>query len=120
MVMAGVTSTWRAEGRLYRRHARTRFRRADHGARRRDHRHFEFDNFLGSPSGHLWISPGGTVEVIESSTRRNLTERTAANQEESTQKIEESLTVFLGLGTIDGEMSSALGLEEATIGRVTD
>jgi hypothetical protein len=53
---------------------------------------FEFDNFLGAPSGHLWISPGGTVEVIESSTRRTLTQRTATQQEDSTQKIEESLT----------------------------
>ena len=53
---------------------------------------FEFDNFLGSPSGHIWISPGGTVEVIESSTRRTLVERTAAQSEDSTSKVEESLT----------------------------
>jgi hypothetical protein len=53
---------------------------------------FEFDNFLGAPSGHLWISPGGTVEVVESSTRRTLVERTAAQSEESTYKVEESLT----------------------------
>jgi hypothetical protein len=40
----------------------------------------------------LWISPGGSVEVVESSTRRNLVEKTAAQSEDSTQKVEESLT----------------------------
>ncbi|MEV4582168.1 hypothetical protein AB0K16_53965 [Nonomuraea jabiensis] len=50
---------------------------------------FEFDTFLGGPVGHLWISPGGMVEVVESSTRRTLVERTA---EETSHKVEESLT----------------------------
>ncbi|WP_336212255.1 hypothetical protein [Nonomuraea sp. LPB2021202275-12-8] len=53
---------------------------------------FEFDTFLGAPAGHLWISPGGTVEVVESSTRRTLVERTAEVAEETSRKIEESLT----------------------------
>lgn len=53
---------------------------------------FEFDNFLGVPSGHIWISPGGTVEVVESSTRRTLTERTAEASQTSAYKVEESLT----------------------------
>lgn len=53
---------------------------------------FEFDNFLGAPAGHLWISPGGTVEVIESSTRRTLTEKTVSQSEDTTTKVEESLT----------------------------
>ncbi|MCP3167305.1 LysM peptidoglycan-binding domain-containing protein [Myxococcus qinghaiensis] len=53
---------------------------------------FEFDTFLGVPTGHLWISPGGTVEVVESSTRRTLVERTAEQSEEATRKSEESLT----------------------------
>lgn len=53
---------------------------------------FEFDNFLGVPSGHLWLSPGGTVEVVESSTRRTVTEKTAQQSESSTYKVEEDLT----------------------------
>lgn len=53
---------------------------------------FEFDTFLGVPSGHIWISPGGTVEVVESSTRRTLTERTAEASEAAGYKVEESLT----------------------------
>lgn len=53
---------------------------------------FEFDTFLGTPSGHVWISPGGTVEVIESSTRRTLIDKTTEQSEDSTRKSEETLT----------------------------
>lgn len=53
---------------------------------------FEFDTFLGAPVGHLWLSPGGTVEVVETSTRRTLVERTAEQSEQTTRKTEESLT----------------------------
>ncbi len=37
---------------------------------------FEFDTFLGTPVGHVWMSPGSSVELIEISTRRTLTEKT--------------------------------------------
>ncbi|MGN9796325.1 hypothetical protein ACTMTU_35305 [Streptomyces sp. OZ13] len=53
---------------------------------------FEFDNFLGTPSGHIWVSPGGTVEVVESSTRRTLVEKVVEQSEEVSRKSEESLT----------------------------
>jgi len=53
---------------------------------------FEFDTFLGTPAGHIWISPGGTVEVVETSTRRTLVERFAEVSEEISRKTEESLT----------------------------
>jgi hypothetical protein len=36
---------------------------------------FEFDTFLGSPVEHIWLSPGGTVELVEASTRKTTTER---------------------------------------------
>jgi hypothetical protein len=36
---------------------------------------FEFDTFLGPPAGHIWISPGGTVELFETTRRRTLTEQ---------------------------------------------
>lgn len=52
---------------------------------------FQFDTFLGVPVGHIWISPGGTVELIETSTRRTLVEKTAAQSEDTTRKAEESL-----------------------------
>ncbi|GFJ83741.1 hypothetical protein [Phytohabitans houttuyneae] len=53
---------------------------------------FEFDTFLGTPAGHIWVSPGGTVEVVETSTRRTLVERVAEVSEEITRRTEETLT----------------------------
>ena len=53
---------------------------------------FEFDSFLGPPSGHVWLSPGGTVELIEVQTRKQIVERTIEQSTEITRKNEESLT----------------------------
>jgi hypothetical protein len=53
---------------------------------------FEFDSFLGVPVEHVWVSPGGTVEVVETTTRRTLTEKVAEQAEETSRKVEESLT----------------------------
>ncbi|GIG63143.1 hypothetical protein Lfu02_75150 [Longispora fulva] len=53
---------------------------------------FEFDTFLGAPAGHLWISPGGTVEVIETTSRRSLVEKSAEQSEQTVRRVEESLT----------------------------
>ncbi|WP_235617682.1 hypothetical protein [Brevibacillus brevis] len=53
---------------------------------------FEFDTFLGAPAGHIWVSPGGTVEVIETSTRRTLVEKVAEQTEEISRKTEDTLT----------------------------
>ena len=49
---------------------------------------FEFDNFLGPPVGHVWISPGSTVELIEVSTRRTVTERYLELFRETTMRSE--------------------------------
>jgi hypothetical protein len=53
---------------------------------------FEFDTFLGVPAGHVWISPGGSVEVIEVSTRRTLVDKTVEQSEETSRKVEETIT----------------------------
>jgi hypothetical protein len=53
---------------------------------------FEFDTFLGPPVGHVWLSPGASVELIETSTRRTLTERTVETLLESVSKSESSAT----------------------------
>ena len=53
---------------------------------------FELDTFLGTPTGHVWLSPGSTVELIEVSTRRVLVEKTIEEAVETTQKIERSVT----------------------------
>lgn len=53
---------------------------------------FEFDSFLGPAVGHVWLSPGGTVELIEVNTRKTSIERTAETSLETSQKSELSTT----------------------------
>jgi hypothetical protein len=53
---------------------------------------FEFDTFLGTPTGHVWLSPGSTVELLEVSTRRTLTEKSFEQFTESVVKTEKSTT----------------------------
>lgn len=53
---------------------------------------FELDTFLGTPVGHVWLSPGSTVELIESSTRRKLIEQTVEYEIETILKNESSVT----------------------------
>jgi len=54
---------------------------------------YEFATFLGPPVQHLWLSPGGTVELVEVSTRRTLVERSTETAFESIQKTETSTSV---------------------------
>jgi hypothetical protein len=53
---------------------------------------FEFDSFLGPPVGHVWLSPGGTVELIEINTRKVFTERSVESMTETTTTAETSVT----------------------------
>ena len=53
---------------------------------------FEFDSFLGPPVGHVWISPGGTVELVEVNTRKVTTEKTFESSVETVQRQESQLT----------------------------
>jgi hypothetical protein len=53
---------------------------------------FEFDTFLGPPVGHVWLSPGSMVELVEVSTRRSLVEKTLEQSLETTVKTERSVT----------------------------
>lgn len=53
---------------------------------------FEFDTFLGTPVGHVWLAPNSTVEVIETSSRKTTTERTFETVLESINKTENSTT----------------------------
>ncbi|USK35834.1 peptidoglycan-binding protein [Bacillus sp. F19] len=53
---------------------------------------FELDTFLGTPTGHVWLSPGSTVELVEVSTRRTTTEKTVETFIETTKKKETSIT----------------------------
>jgi len=49
---------------------------------------FEFDTFLGPPVGHVWMSPGASVELLEVSTRKSIIERTFETSTEMTTKTE--------------------------------
>jgi hypothetical protein len=53
---------------------------------------FQMGTFLGPPVGHVWISPGGTLELVESNTRRVLTEQTVEQSTERTTKTEVDTT----------------------------
>ena len=53
---------------------------------------FELDTFLGTPVGHFWLSPGSTLELIETSTRRTLVEKTTEVSQERIQKAEKTTT----------------------------
>lgn len=49
---------------------------------------FEQETFLGPPVGHVWISPGGTVELIEVNTRRTLNDHLTESLQETITKSE--------------------------------
>ena len=53
---------------------------------------FELDSFLGSPVGHVWVSPGTHLELIEMSTRRVVVEKSLEQSLESTRKSEQDAT----------------------------
>ena len=53
---------------------------------------FELDTFLGSPVGHVWISPGATVELVEVSSRKTTVEKTFETSYESSTRQESSST----------------------------
>ena len=68
---------------------------------------FELDTFLGTPTGHVWLSPGSSVELIEVSTRRVYIEKTIEQATETTQKTERSTTS-------DDEISEAVKQDNKT------
>lgn len=53
---------------------------------------FELDTFLGTPVSHVWLSPGSSVELIETSSRKSITEKTFETSLETTSKTEKSIT----------------------------
>jgi hypothetical protein len=53
---------------------------------------FELDTFLGTPVGHVWLSPGSQVELIEVSQRKTITEKTVEQELQTIVKTEKSTT----------------------------
>jgi hypothetical protein len=54
---------------------------------------FELDTFLGSPVHHVWLAPGATVELYETHTRKEVTERLLARVTESVRTSEQTTSV---------------------------
>lgn len=52
---------------------------------------YEFDTFLGPPVSHVWLSPGSTVELVEISQRKTITERSYETETETTVKTEREI-----------------------------
>jgi hypothetical protein len=67
---------------------------------------YEFRTFLGTPVGHVWVSPGGTVEVFEIQTRKQLEERYFEVAGESTSKSETA-------SQLDDELSTKVAVENS-------
>lgn len=72
---------------------------------------FELDSFLGPSVQHLWLSPGGTVELVEVSTRRTLVERATEQALESLEKSERA-------SSDQDELSEAVRRENASSTRI--
>ena len=53
---------------------------------------FELDSFLGPPVSHVWLSPGGTVELIEVSTRKTIVDKSVEQEMQSTAQVETTTT----------------------------
>jgi len=53
---------------------------------------FELDSFLGTPSGHVWLSPGSSVELTEVTKRKSITEKNTELMIGSFGKSEKSMT----------------------------
>ncbi|KAK3387336.1 hypothetical protein B0H63DRAFT_541603 [Podospora didyma] len=49
---------------------------------------FQLGTFLGPPVGHVWISPGGSVEPVEVNTRRQVVEQVVEQSLTTTAKTE--------------------------------
>jgi hypothetical protein len=66
---------------------------------------FELDTFLGTPVSHVWLSPGSSVELIETSSRKYTEERYQEFSTETTTKTEFSESV-------KDELSEAIKTED--------
>jgi hypothetical protein len=54
---------------------------------------FDLGTFLGEPVEHIWLSPGTTIELVEVSTRKIITERSLETFVEATNRSEKDQTL---------------------------
>jgi enamine deaminase RidA (YjgF/YER057c/UK114 family) len=62
---------------------------------------YEFSTFLGPAVGHVWVSPGGSLELFEVHTRRSLEEQSVELSTSSTATTQSTTTT-------DDELSTAI------------
>jgi hypothetical protein len=67
---------------------------------------FEFDTFLGPPVGHVWVSPGGSLELFEIHTRRSLVEKQVEKATEVTTRSQTEASEEDELSTAISEQNS--------------
>lgn len=67
---------------------------------------FEFRRFLGPPVGHVWVSPGGSLDVYEIHTRRTVEERQSEISTDTLKRREQSTTTADELSTAIAEQSA--------------
>lgn len=67
---------------------------------------FEVDSFLGPSIGHVWVSPGTTLELMEVHQRRGLFERKTEYSQQSVQKREAAVEA-------EDELSSRMSEENS-------
>lgn len=74
---------------------------------------FELDTFLGPPVGHVWVSPGGSLEVYEVRTTRQAQERSVEQTNETTTRTETAMENQDDLSTAvskDNSQNMSLGV----------
>jgi hypothetical protein len=67
---------------------------------------YEFETFLGPPVEHVWVSPGGSLELYEIHTKKIVQERQVEIAKETTSKSETEVVD-------EDELSSAIGEENS-------
>lgn len=60
---------------------------------------FELDSFLGPPTAHVWVSPGGSLELYEIHTRKTLEQKTLEVRTQSMSRSEKTLALEDELAT---------------------
>lgn len=68
---------------------------------------FEFDSFLGPPVGHVWVSPGGSLELFEIHTRKTLEQKTVEMRTQTTTRSEKTMA-------LEDELASKVGKENSS------
>ena len=60
---------------------------------------FELDTFVGEPVGHVWVPPGSSVELMETSSRQTTVEKSVETDLSKTNKSDQSNTTKSELST---------------------